>query len=434
MRLISLVVALVVSAGSHAAVVSTANVQVSYSGIDQAQAQAIAETLSAARNVYIDDFGLDMPETIICEVTCGPGNPTRLFTDGNDRVFLSVPNKAKLDRPQKSGTFNLYGLCHELGHMAMYRTLKQRDWLTTAGAEGWAHFTGSVVVDRVYELNGEALWPDKYDYRADGTARLNRALKSASPSDVDRGAQQWWELDQIAGRRSLRSILERWQAATVDPAKPAEALSAALISTAPDKQQALESWWKSAAPLLVQARQASDVKAQTIERAKLTGQPFKIATDDNTADAKKSIAGSGHIRRSDAPGDEWYLVAISVYGSRYGPARAPDTTFEISLCDAQNKAIASWEMKYAAFPRGDAKWTRFDLPPTRVPREFAIALNFRPTATNGVFVHIDTSTKGNSSTGLPGKEPAPLDQGDWMIRMELDQPRSSDALSAPKAP
>jgi hypothetical protein len=434
MRVISFFAGLILSVGSHAAVVSAPNVEVNFDGIDPAQAQAIADTLSAARSVYTDDFGADMPEKIICKVTCGPGTPTRLYTDGHDRVFLSIPSKSKLDQPQKSGTFTLYGLCHELGHMAMYRTLKKRDWMTTAGAEGWAHFTGSTVVDRVYELKGEALWADKYDYRQDGMARLERALKSASPSEIDRGAGQWRELDKIVGRAALRHVFERWQAATIDPANPGEALAAALLSKTPEKQQALEAWWKSAAPLLVEARQASEVKAQTIDRAKLTGQPLKIAPDDNTPDAKKSIAGSGHIRRASTPGDgEWYLVAISVYGSRYGAARAPDTAFEISLCDMDNRPIGSWDMKYSAFVRGEPKWTRFELPPTRVPKEFCIALNFRPTASNGVFVHIDSSTSGGSSTGLPGKEPQPLEQGDWMIRVELDQPKSADALNARQA-
>src|SRR5262245_13860795 len=218
MRLLTLVTCLCLSANVRAANVTAPHVQLNYSGIEPAQAEALAQTLSVARSVYVDDFGFDMPETITAEVTCGPGNPTKLYTDGNDRVFLSMPSKAKLAPPQKSGTFIIYGLCHELGHMAMYRTLKQRDWMSSAAAEGWAHYTGSVVVDRVYALKGDSLWPEKYDYRQDGTARLDRALKSASPSAVDRAAEQWRKLEGFVQPKDLKNVLAIWQEAKIDMA------------------------------------------------------------------------------------------------------------------------------------------------------------------------------------------------------------------------
>src|SRR5215213_10288903 len=157
----SLTLALQASAAQTA---EAPNVRVSYEGIDAKQATAIAQTLSAAREIYIRDFGFDMPETIVCTVACGPKETSRLYTDGNDRVFLSLSSKDKLAKPGVSGVFNLYGLCHELGHVAMYRILKDRDWITVGGAEGWAHFTGSVVVDEVYKLKGEKLWSDPYEY------------------------------------------------------------------------------------------------------------------------------------------------------------------------------------------------------------------------------------------------------------------------------
>src|SRR5439155_9675515 len=169
-------------------------------GISEPQAQAIADTLAEARKAYVELFGFDMPARIECTVECGADKPTRLFTDGEDRVFLSMPSPDKLLRPSKSGTFTLYGLCHELGHVAMYRVLKDRGWMTSAGAEGWAHYAGSIVVDEVYKARGETLWaPDPYDYRADGTARLDKQLKERSPSPVALGAGKWLALGKIVG-------------------------------------------------------------------------------------------------------------------------------------------------------------------------------------------------------------------------------------------
>lgn len=129
-------------------------------------------------------------------------------------VVLRVESIDALKRPSVSGTFVLYGLCHELGHVAQYRALKERAWLTTAGAEGWAHYAGSVVVDEVHAKKGEGVWPDKYDYLADGTARLKRQLTAAKPSEVDREAGAWMDLEAIIGRERAFDLAlcdEKWR-------------------------------------------------------------------------------------------------------------------------------------------------------------------------------------------------------------------------------
>jgi hypothetical protein len=425
--------------GTRADVANAPNVIVNHTGIDAAQAEAIAKTLSAARAIYVDQFGFDMPQTITATVTAGPGQPTRLFTDGNDRVFLSLPNKSKLAKPQASGTFNLYGMCHELGHMAMYRPLKDRDWLSTAGAEGFAHYTGSVVVDAVYEKEGEKLWGhDPYDYRADGTARLKRSLAAAKPSDIDRGADQWQKLEAIIGKKAFPGLFSQWQAAKIDASKADTALIAELIKLHPEKKDALAEWWKSAAPILVEKTGASSFTKQTIAPNKLTGQPTILKNDDDTADGRKSLAGGGHLRRFTTPDDanqdpnaaadkiavtDYYLTAVQIHAARYGPAQAPATQFDLALCDEQNRIIATYKFPYAAVARGrDSQWVRLQLPtPTRLPRDFVVALVFRPTASSGIFMSLDNSSNGQSQTGLPGKNANALKDADWLIRAEVDR-------------
>ena len=404
------------------------HVRVTYDGIDARQAAAVAGTLSAARDVYARRFGFDMPQTITCTVTVGPGQPARLYTDGNDRVFLSLPSKDKLAKPQASGTFNLYGLCHEVGHMAMYRPLKDRAWMTEAAAEGWAHFAGSVVVDEVFKAKGRDLWWDPYDYRQDGTARLAAQRKAANPPATVRGAAAWQDLEAVVGPGGFAPLFKAWQSAGIDPAKPA-ALADELTKLHPSKQDAIAAWWKAAGPVLAEARPASGFAKVELKPDQLAGKPVTLAADDGTADGKKSVAGSGHARAFTAPGDgEWYLRSVSVYGSRYGAAAAPDTKFELVLCDADLKQVASWGKPYAAFKRGEAQWVKLDVPPTRVPKEFVVCVAFNPTATSGVFVSFDGSVSGKSTTALPGKPGRPLAGGEWMIRPELDRAKGADAL------
>src|SRR5436190_21855478 len=78
------------------------HVAVEFAGIDAAHAQAIAATLSAARQAYVDLFGFDMPDTVTAHVACGPEQTTRLHADGTDSVFLSVKSMDELAPPANS--------------------------------------------------------------------------------------------------------------------------------------------------------------------------------------------------------------------------------------------------------------------------------------------------------------------------------------------
>jgi hypothetical protein len=412
-------------------VVKVGHAHVSYEGIDKPQAEALARTLDAAWKVYTEEFGFKMPGTVFCIVECGPDQPARLYTDGEDHVYLSLPSKAKLAKPATSGLFNLYGMCHELGHIAMYRTLKDRDWMTSAAAEGWAHYAGSAVVDRVWAAHGESLWPDPYDYREDGLARLHKQLESESPSEIDRGAGQWEKFEKILGRKGFARLFAAWEKAGADPTQPAEALLAATIGVQPDKKGAVEAWWKTASGLFLSPMDKSKVQRKTISPARLSGHPLALTPDDGRPDGKMSIAGGGHARKFEAPGPgEWYIRSVSVFGSRYGYPRPPAENFDVALCDGQMKPIAIWKKPYSTFERGEPTWVKMSVPPTRVPKSFYVALNFRPTATKGVYVSFDSSTKGNSVSSIPGQPGEPFEDGDWMIRIELDQPKEADALEA----
>ena len=432
MRSISAFAALVIPTVAVAApTVTVPHVRIECDGITPEQADALANTIAAAHKAYLDDFRFDMPETVFASVKCGPEHRARLYTDGKDSLFLTLPSQAKLAPPSRSGCYNLYGMCHELGHMAMYRTLKDRDWMTSAAAEGWAHYAGSVVVDRVFAAKGESLWPDPYDYRQDGTARLERQLAAKKPSATAQGAGQWQKLEAIIGRAAFARLFAAWQDAKIDPTKPADALLAAALELFPDKKKALTEWWKSAAPLFVEPRTASTFKAARIDARRLTGEPIELAFDDDSSEGSSSIAGSGHARKFAPPGaGDWYIRAVSVYGSRYGTRKPPATTFDVALCDDKLRLIAIWKKPYRTFDRGPKKWVRMEVPPTLVPREFHVCLNFRPTRTRGVHVSYDTSTTGNSVTGTPGKPGRPFTKGDWMIRVEIDQPAEANPLTA----
>lgn len=401
---------------------------VEYENIDAAYAKALGRTLDAAWKVYTTRYGFDMPQTVVLRVECGPDNRPQLFTDGSDHVTLVLDAPESLERPEKTGIFHLYGMCHELGHIAMYRTLKDRDWTSGAACEGWAHYAGSVVVDAVYAAEGEGLWPDAYDYRADGTARLNRQIADGRKDFVIQGAALWKSLEGILGAKAMRQVFQAWQNTKVDPTSPSMALQAALLKVTPAKEKELNSWWSQAAPVLVEKRMNSKFKPVVVPAAKLSGRPLVVKYDDDASEGKKSFSGGGHAVQFTAPAGEWYIRAVSLYGSRYGRPQPPPNQFDVALCDEQLKTIVTWKKPYATFERGDMKWVRMEVPPTRVPVKFTVCFDFKPTATMGVYTGWDANSKGHSLVGTPGRPGEPFEEGDWMIRIELDQTKESDAL------
>jgi hypothetical protein len=413
---------------SHAQ--DTPHVELSGKGVPAEYQQAIAKTIEAARRICIDRYGFDMPETIHVALNSEPKGSVRLFNDGADRFSLTVKTDRDLKQPKQSGVFHIYGFCHETAHLAMYRPIKDHGWLTTSGAEGWAHWLGSHLVDAVYEQHGEELWPDRYDYRADGTKRLTAQLSAAKPSGVAKGAKLWGDLAEIIGEKTLVEVFRAWGQLEVDPANPRELLEPALASFGDAAR--LTAWWTEAAPVLLLTREKSQFPVAYADRTDLANPPRELTLDDGTGAGKKSLAGGSHGVRFSVPDNSWYATSVSIYGSRYGAPQAPKEDFEIHLCDAQNNRITSYKFPYSKFGRGDAKWVKLPLRPTNVPTQFIVNAAFNPTGTKGVYVSFDAAAAGSSVTGLPGREAGDFDQGDWLIRVEVNQSKAADPLAGDK--
>lgn len=402
------------------------NVVVNYSNIESNYAEAIAKTAEAARAVAAEQFGFDMPQTIKFKVNCDLKEKVRLFNDGQDSLYLSIRQPSDLKKPAESGIFHIYGICHEVGHLAMYRIIKDHGWMTSDASEGWAHYIGSRIVDGVYEKCKGELWPDRYHYLADGTARLNNQLADPNAGGLIKAARLWKELADIVGDKGVAEVFRAWSKAQIDPADPGSALRKSLLGL--NEGKSLEKWWNKAESVLVFKRSKSEFAARTAERKELAGEAFELTYDDGKQAEKKSIAGSAHAVQFEIPGKDWYLTEVKIYGSRYGYPAAPKEDFHIWLCDKDFKVIADFPQPYSKFERGNPKWVTLLLKPTNVPSQFIVCAGFNPTGTKGVFVGYDSEGSGNSFTGLPGEEKKSFSEGDWMIRVKVDQLKNADSL------
>jgi RNA polymerase sigma-70 factor (ECF subfamily) len=153
----------------------------------------------------------------------------------------------------------------------------------------------------------------------------------------------------------------------------------------------------------------------------VSSEPVELANDDGQTAGKRSMAGTGHAVLFTAPGSNWRLTGVRIYGSRYGTASPPKENFHVWLCDANFREIADFPFPYSTFTKGDPQDVILDVKPTRVPRRFVICVGFNPTRTKGVLVHHDRQGSGKSYMALPGRQGSHFDTGDWLIRAIVEQ-------------
>ena len=83
--------------------------------------------------------------------------------------------------------------------------------------------------------------------------------------------------------------------------------------------------------------------------------------------------------------------------------------------------LADFPFPYSKFERGQSKWVKLDVKPTKVPKTFVLCVSFNPEQTKGVYLDHDVEAGDTSFVGLPDGEMRPFDKGDWMIRARVEQ-------------
>lgn len=405
-------------------VIKKPGVVVEVTWIDKSYGEAFANILTEARREYEQTFGLSLPETLTLQAKRQPQGTTKLWTDGESYLFLTVESKNKLAPPSRSGVFNIYGMCHEPAHIAMYRRMRNLVGLPEGVGEGWADYAGSVVVDAVAERLGRDIWPEYYDVAAtEGSARLRKKIENKKFEDLepmDCAAKAFYDLDQKYGRKSVGNAMN--MALSEKPSgkelMPLFVKSLRKITAEPNAGDWIptrvlepQTQWK------VKERNVDDAffaDAKTIPDE--TG--ITLHYDDGTSEGKRSTSGSGHAVLFQKPEGDWLLDRIDVFGSRYGEPEPPDKKFTIYICDENFSPVYEFSKNYGLFQRGENQWFKLDIDPVNVPKRFYICLSFEPTYTRGVYVAFDESIgHSHSRSALPYTFVADVEgKYDWMIR------------------
>ena len=165
-------------------------------------------------------------------------------------------------------------------------------------------------------------------------------------------------------------------------------------------------------PLLAQRRAP--------RRTQIPKNAVKLSHVDNSAEGEKSIGGSGQAGQFERPGKATAVVAVEIFGSRYGLPQAPDEDFHVYLLDEKQKILKDLPYPYASVERGQQRWYTLPVPRVPVPERFFVALSFNPGQTKGVYLGVDENVKeSHSYTGLPNRGFQAFSGGDWMVRVYL---------------
>jgi hypothetical protein len=403
-------------------------VTVRYARFDRKYAEAFARILSEAVACY-ERMGFKMPRKITLEACIDP-EQTSLWTDGESHVFLRLQSKDLLKPSTQTGVFNIYGMCHELGHDAMYPGLSTMMGLPAGVGQGWAHYMGSVVVSEVAQKMGKSIWPEPYDISdVEGIGRLKRQADRDMPKGWDkmdpdsRAALVFYKMETDYGRAKVTGGMIK----ALDQHPTGKDLMSLMVKQikditgdpkagdwVPESVLIPKAEWK------VKDRNPGDefFADQKVEKDE-SGQ--WLSYDDGQMDNKQSISGCAETMLFRAPEGSWRMDGIKLFGGRYGTPEPPAEDLSIYVCDKDFNLVKTINLPYSTFKGYDLMWYDLKFEPVDVPSRFYVCVDFNATGQKGVYVGKDTSVKRSHSymampysyvNDMRGNE-------DWMIRPHL---------------
>jgi len=390
--------------------------KVKYYGVDEAYAESFATIYDTAYEGFRALLGVKLPPTVMVHIETG-AYTTQLYPDGKKNIHLKLGGVEDLN-PNR-GYFHIYGICQQMGLIALYSGLKSLDGLPDGVGVGWGHYCGSLVVDHVWAEQGSSVWPGGWDYSRDGMVRLNSQCKTNDGDAMLNAACTFNAIGEKYGHRKVGSAMTG--ALAVEPAghelmgrfckildARAEAGASAMVPDSVRKSPIVPT---SEVVMLPSKGFISEAWEQT---------GGWVGYDDDSEDGMRSIAGGGHCIQFNIKGGG-ELKAVSLKGARYGYPQS-DSNFTMSIYDGGFELIQTYSFPYMKFAeRGEPLyWVEFNLSGVEVPEDFYVLFNFNPGQTDGVYVGYDANSAGHSSQGASVFNLRNFDDGDWMVRVKVE--------------
>jgi len=160
----------------------------------------------------------------------------------------------------------------------------------------------------------------------------------------------------------------------------------------------------------------------------------RLAHGHDGAKGKTTYAGRGFGMQFARPDQEDTVIAIEFHAGRYN---APAKEFHIYLLGENQEVLKDLAYPIERVEWGSPRWYHFDVPPTEVPKQFMVGLDFNAqqvtegTTRGSIRLSADTTvSESHSSIGTPESGYRPLEKkGEWIIRVVM-APRARTKQSA----
>lgn len=175
---------------------------VKYEAEAETYARASVKILEYTRELAIQ-YGFDLPHKLQFSVLRSDRNVLYFDYKKLKGITWEYNSMTNFLPPEESRKKNVYGLCHEIGHLCMYRSVPvKNNWMSGDFRESWADFFGNYIIDTVYEHLGAACWPEPHDYKE--TAGMVFLLSRIAKDDPEwmsfnRASQYWYEMHTRLG-------------------------------------------------------------------------------------------------------------------------------------------------------------------------------------------------------------------------------------------
>lgn len=189
----------------------TEHFQANYEAETEKYVLASLEVLELARNLAID-AGYDLPDKLQFSVIRSERNVLYFDRKKLNGITWEYNSLENLLPPAESRKKNVYGLCHEIGHLSMYRiTNNKNNWMSYDYRESWADFFGNFLIDSVFQYLGTDFWPEPHDYsESAGMDFFLQRIENDNPKlqSFNKSALFWYELNLKLGFRNIPGFFE----------------------------------------------------------------------------------------------------------------------------------------------------------------------------------------------------------------------------------
>lgn len=168
-------------------------------------------------------------------------------------ITLEYKIMDSFNSPKQGGKNNIYGLCHELGHLCMYnKTTNKNNWMSYNFRESWADFFGNFVIDSIHSEMGTDFWPNPYNYlEFSGIEYMKKRIDQNNPKILgfNRSGQFWINLNSIIGFDKMSQIFEQVNFKKVSNPDAKQEFLIALKAVSNDKE--IESLYNEYSDILI---------------------------------------------------------------------------------------------------------------------------------------------------------------------------------------